>query len=295
MTQMNDHLEALRKIGYTIFENLLPPEYIASLRKALEPYHRELRFGRNRFEGLHSQRTYGLLAKSPVFADLATWPTLLEICDRLLEPRYLLSAFFSNMIHPGEVRGPLHYDEGFYHIPRPRRAFVVSALWAIDEFTEQNGATEMIPGSHLWGDDRIPALDEPGAVPMVIPAGSVVVMLGTMWHRSGANRSSVPRIAINAEYCEPYLRQIENMSLLVPPEKAKQYSPRIQELLGYSIHSGFIGYVDGLHPRRLVDPEYGQHGMSEAGKAAAELLTRPGSWHVSGGYRAPAGSDLAGE
>src|SRR5688572_22312794 len=98
MTRMNDHLEALQRDGYTIFENLLPPAYVDSLRNALAPYHAERRFGRNGFEGLQSQRTYGLLAKSPIFADLATWPTLLEICDRLLEPRYLLSAFFANMI-----------------------------------------------------------------------------------------------------------------------------------------------------------------------------------------------------
>src|SRR5262245_27283607 len=150
-------VEELERVGYVILEREVPLDYVDRVRKALGPYHAEQRFGRNGFEGRRSQRTYGLLAKSSVFAELATWPTLLEICDRLLEPSYLLSAFFSNMIHPREVKGPLHYDEGFYHIPRPQRAFVVSALWTIDEFTEQNGATEMIPGSHLWGDDKIPA------------------------------------------------------------------------------------------------------------------------------------------
>jgi ectoine hydroxylase-related dioxygenase (phytanoyl-CoA dioxygenase family) len=141
----------------------------------------------------------------------------------------------------------------------------------------------MIPGSHRWGDDRIPAPDDPTVVPMVMSAGSVAVMFGTTWHRSGASRSA-PRIGINAEYCEPYLRQIENMSLLMPPDKARAYGPRVQQLLGYDLHSGFIGYVDGLHPLRLLDPDYGKQGRSEAGKAAADLLTRPGSWHMSGRY-----------
>jgi hypothetical protein len=279
--KIDDALATLKKIGFVIFEDVLPLDYVQRVRAALEPFHVPARFGRNGFEGLRSQRTYGLLAKDRVFADLATCPALLEICDRVLEPKYLLSAFFSNRIHPGEVKGPFHYDEGFYHIPRPRRSFVISALWAIDDFTAENGATEMIPGSHSWGDE-IPAEDDRTAVPMVMRAGSVAVMFGTMWHRSGANRSGAPRIGINVEYCEPYLRQIENMSLLMPPEKARNHSQQIQELLGYSIHSGFIGYVDGLHPLRLLDGEYGKGGETAAGKAAAALLTRPGSWHVSG-------------
>lgn len=280
---MVDAGETLLKQGYVILEHQLPAEYVGRLRAALEPHHAQGKFGRNGFEGFRSQRTYGLLAKSNVFDDLVTWPSLLCVCDRLLEPHYLLSAYFSNMIHPGQEAGPLHYDEGFYHVPRPRPAFVVSALWALDDFTEENGATEMIPGSHVWGDDRIPAPDEPGITPMVMPAGSVVIMLGTMWHRNGANRSAATRIAINSEYCQPYLRQIENMSLLMPPDKAKQHSRRVQELIGYSIHSAFIGYVDGLHPLRLLEPEY-ETQSGEAGRAASELLTRPGSWHKGASY-----------
>src|SRR5215831_1911954 len=139
-SSIEEAVKSLRRTGCVILNNQLPRKYLASLRQALEPFHALRKFGRNGFEGLRSQRTYGLLAKSPVFADLVIWSTMLEICDRVLEPNYLLSAYFSNMIHPGQAEGPLHYDEGFYHVPRPRPAFVVSALWAVDEFTEDNGA-----------------------------------------------------------------------------------------------------------------------------------------------------------
>ena len=81
--------------------------------------------------------------------------------------------------------------------------------------------------------------------------------MGTLWHRGGANQSAAPRLAITPQYCEPWLRQIENQVLAVPRDMAARYSPRVQALLGYSIHPPFMGYVDGMHPRRLIDPSHG--------------------------------------
>ena len=92
---------------------------------------------------------------------------------------------------------------------------------------------------------------------IVMPAGSVLVFTGTLYHRGGANNSSKPRLAITPQYCQPWLRQLENMVLSVPPDKARQLSPRIQALLGYSVRApGFMGYVDGVHPKRLIDSDY---------------------------------------
>jgi ectoine hydroxylase-related dioxygenase (phytanoyl-CoA dioxygenase family) len=85
-----------------------------------------------------------------------------------------------------------------------------------------------------------------------MPAGSAVVFLGTVLHRGGANRSDNTRLAITPQYCEPWMRQIENMSLAVPPSVASKFSPRVQALLGYSIYPPFVGYVDGRDPRRLL-------------------------------------------
>lgn len=99
-----------------------------------------------------------------------------------------------------------------------------------------------------------------------MPAGSVLVFLGTLWHRGGANRSDAHRLAITAQYCQPWIRQIETMTLAVPPRVVRRYSTRVQELLGYSIYPPFIGYVDGMHPRRLMHAAAEEAGPRAAGR-----------------------------
>ena len=88
--------------------------------------------------------------------------------------------------------------------------------------------------------------------PMVMPAGSAIVFLGTLWHRGGANRSDAPRLALSTQYCEPWARQQENFVLAIPPAAARGFSERVQELLGYSIHPPFMGHAGGLHPKRRL-------------------------------------------
>jgi ectoine hydroxylase-related dioxygenase (phytanoyl-CoA dioxygenase family) len=132
----------------------------------------------------------------------------------------------------------------------------VSTIWAFDDFTEENGATEVIPVSHLWAADELAGPDDPRAVKVVMPAGSAVLFAGTLVHRGGAHRGTTTRLGITPQYCEPWVRQIENMAIAVPPEIVRGYSERIQELLGYDILEPFIGYADGMHPKRLLGPEY---------------------------------------
>jgi ectoine hydroxylase-related dioxygenase (phytanoyl-CoA dioxygenase family) len=133
----------------------------------------------------------------------------------------------------------------------------VSAIWAFDAFTGENGATEVIPGSHRWGAGETAAADDPRRVVVEMPAGSAVLFAGTLVHRGGAHRGTATRLAITPQYCEPWIRQIENLPLAVPPELARGYSERVQALLGYDIFEPtFIGYVDGMHPKRLLDPDF---------------------------------------
>src|SRR5262245_5277875 len=147
-------LAALAADGYVVLDRVLSSAEVAAIREALGPHLDRIPRGRNRFEGLRSQRVYALLAKSAVFANLVSHPRILRLLDALLEPNYLLSAALAIHLGPGEERQQLHYDDGFYKwIPRPRRAVSISTMWAIDDFTADNGATEVIPGSHLWGDE----------------------------------------------------------------------------------------------------------------------------------------------
>src|SRR5687767_13423503 len=92
--------------------------------------------------------------------------------------------------------------------------------------------------------------------PAVMPPGSAIVFVGTLWHRGGANRSTAPRLALSTQYCEPWARQQENYTLAIPPETVATFSERVQELLGYSIHPPFMGHTSGLHPKRRLHPEH---------------------------------------
>jgi ectoine hydroxylase-related dioxygenase (phytanoyl-CoA dioxygenase family) len=265
---------ALQRDGYVVIPELLASQQIEDVHRELAPCLQRKLMGRNEFEGLCSERVYAVLAKAPSLAPLIEHPRLLGIVDQLLQPNYLLSAAIAINVHPGETAQAFHSDDGATRTPRPRPMFGVSAIWALDDFSETNGPTEVIPGSHRWDHAEPPVPDDPSMVPIVMPAGSVVVIAGSLFHRGGANRSDGTRLGFTPQYCEPWLRQIETMVLAVPPACARQYSVRIQELLGYSIAApSFMGYVDGVHPRRLVDPDYRSLRTANAGVPNA-LRTR---------------------
>ncbi|MBC6459405.1 phytanoyl-CoA dioxygenase family protein [Actinomadura sp. HBU206391] len=208
--------------------------------------------GRNSFEGHRTQRLYSTLTKTRVTDRLVDHPRVLALLDRLLLPGYLLSQLQVINILPGENAQLLHPDDGFYPVPRPRRALSAATIWAIDHFTEDNGATVVVPGSHRWGDGRVPTDADPRC-PSVMPAGSCVLFLGTLWHGGGANDSGSARLAVTAQYCEPWLRTQEAFTLSTPRDVARAVSPEIRRMLGYGIYPPFIGMVDGMHPERLLE------------------------------------------
>jgi ectoine hydroxylase-related dioxygenase (phytanoyl-CoA dioxygenase family) len=250
------HANTIRRDGFIVLPDVLSPAQVDAMRAALAPWLQGKHMGRNDFEGFHSERVYALLAKDPALALLVEHPRLLAIVDRLLTPNYLLSAFLAINVHGGETPQGWHFDDGGCMAPRPRPMHGVSAIWALDEFTVENGATQVIPRSHLWGDDG-PAPDAADVVSICMSAGSVVVLAGNLMHRGAASQGPGTRLGVTPQYCQPWLRQIENMALAVPPSLARTLSPRVQELLGYSIFEpSFMGYVNGLHPKRLVDPDY---------------------------------------
>ena len=246
------HADAIQRDGYTIMTGLLSKADMTAIREALAPYLGRRHLGRNNFEGHETERVYALLAKDPTFSRIIEHADVLAVLDQLLAPDYLLSANLAINTHPGETPQPFHRDNDGGPFATPGDIHGISTIWAFDEFTRINGATEIIPGSHLQQ-----TFDEGRAIPAEMPAGSALVFSGSLVHRGGANHSDGTRLAITPQYCQPWLRQLENMVLSVPPEKAARLSPRVQALLGYSIRTpGFMGYVDGLHPRRLIDPDY---------------------------------------
>jgi ectoine hydroxylase-related dioxygenase (phytanoyl-CoA dioxygenase family) len=254
--------------GYLIFKRVLPQDHIAEIRAALAPHLACDLKGRNDFEGVKTNRVYALLAKSPVFARLVVHPLVLAFVEAELGESCLLSALLAINLQPGETVQPWHFDDGGARIPRPRPPLGISTFWAIDDTTELNGATEIIPGSHRWDGDIIAGAVRPAdfsnregeretgdradAIKMTMPSGSLAITKGTLWHRGGANRSDSSRLIVTPQYCVGWVRQLENMCLAVPPEIIDKLPERVRELIGYSVHPPFMGHVDGLHPKRLL-------------------------------------------
>ncbi|WP_436499463.1 phytanoyl-CoA dioxygenase family protein [Actinokineospora sp. HUAS TT18] len=247
--QLEADLSTLDQDGYLILTDLLSSEECADLRTELSPLLGQ--YGRNAFEGHNTQRIYSLLDKTRAVDRLVEHPRVLALLDRLLLPNYLLSQLQIINIRPGEEAQLLHPDDGIYPITRPRPDLSVATVWAIDEFTEDNGATVLIPGSHRWPEGRTPQEGDPRRT-AVMPAGSCVLFVGTLWHGGGANRSTSSRMAATAQYCQPWLRTQEAFTLSVGKDVVREVSEDIRRMLGYSIHPPFVGMVNGMHPKRLL-------------------------------------------
>lgn len=241
--------DALDRDGYAIVNAALSPAEVREKRDDLLRILGVTRTGRNDFEGFETRRIYAFFAKTRAFDGPATHPLVLGVLDNVLKS-YQLSAPQAIQIGPGETAQSLHRDDGVYPIARPHVELVVNTMWALDDFTEANGATHVVPGSHKWTEER-PTADT-ATVRAVMPAGSVMFFLGSVFHGGGANTTGRPRLGVILEYCAGWLRQQENQYLAVPREVARTLPQRLQELLGYSIHGNLVGNVDGRHPLKVL-------------------------------------------
>src|ERR1700722_14850575 len=239
----------LRRDGYAVVHGMLGADDVAAAKEALEQILVTTPAGRNVFEGSETRRIYALYAKTRTMDGPTLNPLVLAVLDDVLG-HYQLSGPTGIQIGPGEQAQMLHYDDAIYPVTRPHAEIVVNTMWALDDFVEANGATRIVPGSHLWTDELPSALTE--TVPAEMPAGSVLFYLGSLWHGGGANRTDRPRLGVAIEYAASWVRQQENHILAVPPDTTRALPVRLQELLGYNIRAPFVGYVDGRHPRRFL-------------------------------------------
>jgi ectoine hydroxylase-related dioxygenase (phytanoyl-CoA dioxygenase family) len=242
--------DTLERDGYAVVPDVLSAAEIDAVRMALGPHFVGGYHGRNPFEGHQSQRVYCLVAKSRAFDRLILDPLMLDVAERVLGPNVLLTATLAIKLEPGETAQDFHYDDVFYRLPRPRPAFSLSTLWAIDEFTHDNGATRLYPGSHRWGEER--TAERPAPVTATMTPGSVLVYHGTLVHAGGANTSKGDRLGVSIQYAAAWARQQENFMMAIGVDGARALPPRLQELIGYSIHPPFMGMIDGRHPKKLL-------------------------------------------
>ena len=247
--EIEGDFEALVRDGYVIIENIISPALCSEIKAAGQALLQDS--GRNGFEAISTQRVYNILSKTRATDVLATHSRILGLLDQLFRPGYLLSQSQIINVLPGAGSQDLITGDGFYGLPRPRQPLAASAIWAIDAFTEENGATEIIPGSHEWDDTRIG--ESKDAIPVTMPAGSVLICLGTTWYGEGRNRSDRGRCTITHEYCEAYMRQQENYFLELSKDTVRDLSPKLQALIGYSIYPPLMGMVDGQHPLHALE------------------------------------------
>lgn len=240
---------ALEEDGYAIVEGVLSATEVAEARADMRRVLDSTPLGRNAFEGFGTKRVYALFAKTRVWDNPATSPLVLGVLDRMLGPGYMLSAPTGIEIGPGEVAQVIHRDDSIYPLPPGHSEVVINTMWPLDDFTEANGATRIIPGSHRWSERPPP---DAKTVAAEMPAGSVMFYTGSVFHGGGANNTDTPRLGVILEYVAGWLRPQENHLLAVPRDVAATLPERLQELLGYNIYPPFVGYVDGRHPRRVL-------------------------------------------
>jgi ectoine hydroxylase-related dioxygenase (phytanoyl-CoA dioxygenase family) len=246
---LDRHAAEIAERGYTIVENAIEEDLVAELDDTLLRLERELGAvpAGNPFEGAHTVRIYNLLALAAVFSRIPVHSRVLPIVERVLDPGCLVSSLSSIAIDPGESAQPIHADDQLLPIAKPHAAVICNTMWAITEFTEENGATRIIPGSHLR--DCSPSFGKPyDSIPAEMARGSVLIWHGSLWHGGGANRSGRRRTGIAMNYCAGYLRQQENQQLGIPLEIARGFSPRLQELCGFGIYNGLVGHIDKKTP-----------------------------------------------
>lgn len=237
--------------GWTVLDGVLSPAECDALVDDLDRLHRELGTvpASNDFEGTSTLRVYNLLAHGPLWQRIPTEPTVLEVVERVLDPGCLVSSLSSISIGPGETAQPIHADDQLIPIPKPHPPTVCNSMWALTDFTEANGATRVISGSHLR--DHSPTYGQQyDTVAAEMTRGSVLVWHGSLWHGGGANRTGDRRIGVAMNYCAGYVRQQENQQLGLDPALVATFDPRLQELVGYGVYRGLIGHIDRDSPQR---------------------------------------------
>ncbi|HET9729673.1 MAG TPA: phytanoyl-CoA dioxygenase family protein [Acidimicrobiia bacterium] len=256
---ISSHLDAIDRDGYTIVEDAIEPDLVAALRDTIRRLEDELdvRPRNTAAEGHATKRMYNLLARDPVFQAMPVHPSVLPIVERVLDRGCLMSGMTAIDIGPGEHPQPMHPDDVVMtrHLPPPHPPMMVTSMWALTDFTADNGGTLYVPGSHRW--PKLP--DDPGALDGVevraleMPAGSVMIFHGSLWHGGGANVTAGEwRLGVNLQYCPGFVRQQQLQLLAVPREIAATFPDRLLELLGYKLYKGIMGHVDGHSPGEVV-------------------------------------------
>jgi ectoine hydroxylase-related dioxygenase (phytanoyl-CoA dioxygenase family) len=262
------HLEAMRRDGYCIIEGAFPAEYCDRAVDILRGVAagQGMRIANDAPPGQRTLRLSNVLQYDDMFQELPVHETVLAVMHGYLDKECLLSGIDSIEIHPGEVEQALHTDSWWHDDRRLDFPICVNSALALVDFTKANGATQLVPGSHVWPEERIRGTgffrspdDKPQGygsewlpVTAEAPKGSIVLWDARLLHAGGANVTDEPRPSIISPYVAGWVRQLDNFAYAIPPEKARTYPRQLQQLIGLDCYRGIYGHINNMSPRDFL-------------------------------------------
>lgn len=277
----------LSEHGVVIIEGVLQPHVLSCLKAELRPWFARAQTGEGMFLGRGTKRFSALFAKSAMTKLLALDPLALALADNVLKTSGACESYELNLtqaigIEPGEPAQLLHRDDDIWPIAHNGEV-MLNTIWMLDDFTEENGATRLIPGSNKWPRTRAP---EPGeAVFAEAPAGSLLVFLGSTLHGGSANRSAATRHGILLSYRAAWLAPTEKLLLSIPQDVARTLPPELQKLIGYQLHRPNLGWIECRDPIEWLNGDFkdiapASDNLPEHFKALLEDVERNPQRHI---------------
>jgi ectoine hydroxylase-related dioxygenase (phytanoyl-CoA dioxygenase family) len=246
--EVSEAIATLGQDGYCVIEDALDAQQLAAARAEVDRRNALTPASTSSFGGFDTRRAFNLVGRSRVFDPLVAHPAVVATVETHLDDQIQLSETSTVTLDPGQGAQVLHHDDGCYPMARPHMPLMVSAMWAIDDFTVANGATRVVPGSHLVADVDT----EADTVPLVMAAGSVGLWDGRLVHGGGANTAGASRSGVAVLYSRAWLRQQENQYLCLAPEVVAGFDRRYQRLLGWCLYGPHTGIVQGRDPKHLL-------------------------------------------
>jgi ectoine hydroxylase-related dioxygenase (phytanoyl-CoA dioxygenase family) len=256
-TNFNTDINVIKNIletdGCVVIENVLNQDELNKLKKELDIQFNQVPNCSGDFYGYETKRISALVKKSEVCREISINEKILSVMDRILLKnchQYQLNLTQGIRIGSGEPQQVIHRDDLMFPFPHTGSEWMINAMWAVDDFTNENGATTLVPGSHIWEPTRLP--EEHEIIQAEMKAGSVLIYYASLLHSGGANKTDKPRTGVVMSYALGWLRQAENHYLSIPLNEIKTYPERLQKLLGFFVHQPNLGCVEGQDPIELI-------------------------------------------